>query len=135
MKLTLQRHSQTDTGTFGILKDEQGTLGVTCEKPPTDDHPCIIAGLYNFKPFVSPHNGPCFLCTNPPLGRDMIEVHAANIPPQLRGCVAVGEAITDFQMTIHGVPYDGPGVTNSKATLNMLRTQFPSGFDLEIIDP
>lgn len=135
MRLTLHRTISDDKGTFGVWYDENDIqFAMTCERPPTGDFPCIPAGVYTFEPFKSPHNGDCFLCTNPPEGRSMIEVHSANVPLQLKGCIAPGQDIEDFNMKVHDVEYQGLGVTNSKDTMKKLLARYPDGFELEIID-
>jgi len=50
-------------------------------------------------------------------GRSLCEIHNANWPYQLKGCVAVGETITN-------IPPGGIGVTNSVATLAALRQRW-----------
>lgn len=127
MTYTLQRTTQSDEGTFGAFSDPMGTqLCVTCERPPTGDHPCIPQGVYDVEAYESPTHGQVWQIMNVP-NRTNIEIHAANWPAQLLGCIAVGESI-DLIMGVMGV-------SNSDATLIMLRNTLPKAFELAIFDP
>jgi hypothetical protein len=106
----------------------------TCEQPWHDnipDHSCIPAGTYQLLPYASPSHGPTVVFHNPDLGiygtpgmipagksgRSLCEIHPANWPSQLEGCVAVGDAIAD-------IPPHGRGVAHSKATFQSLQERW-----------
>jgi hypothetical protein len=59
-------------------------------------------------------------------GRDNIEIHSANRPDQLNGCIAFGENWSIMNGNI--------AITNSKKTLDKLLEEYPEGFELEIIN-
>lgn len=61
-------------------------------------HTCVISGIYELRLMFSPHNKLWVpLLFNVP-GRDMIEVHPANYPSQLLGCIAPG--LTRIENTV-----------------------------------
>lgn len=126
-KYYLDRNEFIQDGTFGGISAENGEhICVTVERPITGDHPCIAPGTYTFNAFQSPTKGDVWLRDDAAAndGRSMIEIHAANWAQQLLGCIAVGESVQD----IEGVQ----GVTNSKATLAMLKQKLPDSFQLVI---
>lgn len=137
MNLTLTRTKAGDGGTFGILTltDTGKHLAFTVERPPTGDHPCIIAGAYQYEKFVSPHNGACLLLDTRAINRSMIEMHSANVMVELLGCIAPGESIAHFTGEHDGAPYSLDGVTNSKATLAMILGVLASSGTITITDP
>jgi Family of unknown function (DUF5675) len=119
-----------DHGTFGALAIDGAPFCHTCEQPWNNNVPdasCIPAGSYELLPFNSPAHGPTVAFHNPALGiygtpdlipagqagRSLCEIHNANWPFQLRGCVAVGQAIAD-------IPPNRRGVTNSVVTFHAL---------------
>ncbi len=65
--------------------------------------------------FVTPH------LTVP--GRTYIEIHPANYPAQLEGCLAVGSSI------------DNDTLDNSRAAFDRLMPLLPHKFTVTIIDP
>lgn len=127
---TLQRLSQSEEGTFGVLLDESGNIIChTCVLPPDDNIPdrsCIDAGTYT----VIPHNGEewknVWEVSNVP-GRSGILIHSGNTILDSKGCIIVG--------TIQGWLETQMAVLNSLAALNSLRNTLPSTFQLVIIDP
>jgi len=117
-------------GTFGQMSIDGAHFCATCEQPWNDNiqgHSCIPVGDYQLLPYESPAHGPTVVFHNPDLGiygtpemippgqkgRSLCEIHNANWPFQLKGCVAVGEIVTI-------IPPNGRGVTNSVATLHEL---------------
>lgn len=130
--MKLRRTRQDDEGTFGHLTLD-GFEAVTVERPKDGDHPCIPAGTYNWKKFVSPHNGPCLLLEGVP-GRTMIEMHAANFMLQLLGCIAPGRDFARFTGTWEGQPYDLQGVSSSKLTLGAILSLLPDTGTIEITE-
>lgn len=133
MSLKLHRISQGPEGTFGTIYIDEDKCGVTVERPSTGDHPCIPAGTYPWRKFISPHNGPCLLLENVP-DRSMIEIHSANFMLQLKGCIAPGKQFGIFQGTWDGKPYNLQGVTESKTTLKGILEQLPESGNIEITE-
>src|SRR6516225_7937775 len=118
------------TGTFGHLLIDGVPFSATCEQPWNDNMlnaSCIPLGEYKLLPYDSPAHGPTVVFHNPTLGiygtpstipagvtgRSLCEIHNANWPFQLRGCVAVGSEIVDISP-------NGQGVTSSVATFHAL---------------
>ena len=117
-------------GTFGVLLVDGQKFAVTCEQPWNDNAhgaSCIPVGDYELHPYDSAAHGQTVVFHNPALniygtpadipagvnGRSLCEIHSANWPFQLRGCVAVGSQVTTM-------PPNGRGVTSSVVTLHML---------------
>lgn len=126
MLYTLQRISQSEEGTFGILYDPAGTqLCVTCEPPPDVAHPCIPAGMYK----CIPHNGDrwknVWEISGVP-GRSSILIHAGNTDADTEGCVCVG--------TSFGWEGTTQAVMESVNALNKLRNLLPQSFNISILD-
>ncbi len=114
-------------GTFGIMFVDGKQFCATCEQPWNNNLPnafCIPVGNYQLIPYDSPAHGATVVFHNPSLsifgtpamipsgkqGRSLCEIHNANWPFQLRGCVAVGSRVVD-------IPPHGLGVNNSVKTL------------------
>lgn len=125
-EITLIRAAASSNGNFGILAMDGIPLCVTLERPWLNnqhDISCIPIGIYGFTKYLSPTKGFVWITQEVPDRQD-IEIHAANLPSQLKGCIAVGQYFYNF---------DGIyGVANSQATLEMLRTKLPDSFDLTI---
>ncbi len=117
-------------GSFGTLSIDGEPVCATCEQPWNDnkaDHSCIPEGAYQLLPYDSPAHGPTIVFHNPDLGiygtpvmipvgkagRSLCEIHNANWPFQLKGCVAVGAHVMDL-------PPNGRGVNSSVPTLAAL---------------
>ncbi len=117
-------------GTFGHMFLDGQPFCVTCEQPWQDNlqgHSCIPLGEYQLIPYNSPAHGATVVFHNPALdiygtpsmipdgvhGRSLCEIHNANWPFQLQGCVAVGAEIVM-------IPPNGRGVTSSVSTLQQL---------------
>lgn len=123
--------AQSDgNGTFGSLSIDGVLFCATVEQPWNDNQPnhsCIPTGDYQLLPYDSPAHGPTVVFHNPDLGiygtpsmipagktaRSLCEIHNANWPFQLKGCVGVGSHVMDL-------PPNGRGVTSSVATLHTL---------------
>lgn len=126
MSYTLTRISQSEDGTFGILKDEAGNrLCVTCEPPLTGNHPCIPKGIYHCIPHNSLAHPNTWELQNVP-GRSEILIHTGNTIKDTKGCILVGKSF--------GWIDSEQAVTESNATLDMLRESFPPEFDITIIN-
>lgn len=126
--ITLRRVYQSSAGTFGQLLNGDQRLAFTCERPWLNNEPevsCIPAGTYTFNRYESPTKGRVWICQDVP-GRNNIEVHSANFPSELAGCVAVGNGfIRDADMTISGV-------ADSRETMAKLYTELPDTFQLVV---
>jgi hypothetical protein len=101
-QLTLRRLQHTDFATYGQLEDaEQKTICVTIEKPWVDANgdgvsdrnvSCIPAGTYTAfrrRASTTRHGYDVFELENVP-GRSNIQIHIANLPNELQGCIATG---------------------------------------------
>lgn len=128
----LARTGQTLDGMFGALSYDGKQIAVTVERPWNNNKPgisCIPAGSYPVTRFKSPHNGDCFLLHNVE-DRSEIEMHAANVAEQLRGCIAPGKTFATFP------EFEGAqGVTGSKLTMIRLLDILPATFTLTVINP
>lgn len=118
------------TGSFGTMSIDGQLFCATCEQPWNDnlaDQSCIPTGTYQLLPYDSPAHGPTVVFHNPDLGiygtptlipsgkvgRSFCEIHNANWPFQLKGCVAVGAHVMDLAP-------NGRGVNSSVPTLAAL---------------
>lgn len=139
--MILQRTSQDDYSTLGEFRFDDGThLCYTLEKPWVDvdgdgigdrGKSCIPAGIFVLRRRWSPkHNAELFGIEQVP-GRSDIEVHSANLPSQLEGCVAVGDAYGPV------APDDLPGILHSRVTLAafMEALEGQDNIPLTVIDP
>ncbi len=116
----LVRQPSTENGTPGSLKTDSGLVFKTIERPWLDNKPyvsCIPTGVYVAKfQWSAKHSCNLYHLQDVP-GRDVIEIHPANVYQQLLGCIALG---TDFALFKRdsirpGCPdRDMVGVTNSK---------------------
>lgn len=128
-QVIISRGPSYSTGTFGTLFYKQHPICVTAERPWVNNQhgiSCIPLGVYPCKPYQSPTKGLVWLLGNV-TDRDMIEIHAANKPSQLEGCIAVGREFAMFG--------NEPGITGSVDTLKMLHDTLPVQFNLVIIQP
>jgi hypothetical protein len=132
MQLLIVRSNQLSSasGTFGTMSIDGQAFCVTCEQPWNNNlanQSCIPAGTYTLIPYNSPAHGATVVFHNPALGiygtpemipagstgRSLCEIHNANWPFQVQGCVAVGQIVTS-------IAPNGQGVTNSVNTFNAL---------------
>lgn len=133
MKLTLIRMTQTDFATYGRIEtEEHEQLCVTLELPWRGNQrgvSCIPAGTYTAVRYRSPKHGvDVWLLKNVP-GRTMIELHIANLPRDLNGCIGVGTAF--------GAVEGQPGITGSRLAFKRLmkRLENQSQIQLTVVDP
>jgi hypothetical protein len=93
MKLELTRRWYTAESTIGEIHIDGKHECFTLERPEGNNAPqvsCILEGEYDVTLYYSPHmNRIVMLLHNVP-GRDMIEMHPANYPRELKGCIAPG---------------------------------------------
>lgn len=128
MKLTLQRIAQSSLGTFGVLVKDNIPLCVTCEDPWNDNKTkksCIPDGTYKCVPHIGEKYKNVWRLEDVP-GRSAILIHYGNTTKDTEGCILVGKAFAQFDT--------GPGITDSRLTLQNLKQQLPAYFDLEIIN-
>jgi hypothetical protein len=117
-------------GEYGRLLLDGALTCATCEQPwngNVRDASCIPEGVYELLAYDSPAHGHTVVFHNPVVnvyafpemvpkgsqGRSLCEIHNANWPFQLRGCVGVGQRIVE-------IPPHGLGVNASVATFGML---------------
>jgi hypothetical protein len=127
--LTLVRVSQSSQGTFGVLKIGEVPICVTCEDPWEQNArgiSCIPADTYKVKKFNGTNFKDVWQVMDVP-GRDAILIHNGNTIDDTRGCILVGKGFATF-------PGGGPGITDSKAVLEMLRERLPDEFMLEVCE-
>ncbi len=124
----------SETGVFGRLYVDGREVGVTCEQPWRDNQKgrsCVPEGDYELRPWNSKRYGRVVVLVNSALqvyateaeipreqrgiARSACLIHAANWPHELQGCIAVGRQLA------HLLPH-GPGITESRATLQRLRS-------------
>jgi hypothetical protein len=132
MRMVIARSSSASgtIGTFGSLSIDGRHFCATCEQEWQGNQPnvsCIPFGAYELVPYLSPAHGPTVVFHNPALsiyatpnlipagafGRSLCEIHNANWPFQVKGCVAVGNVLTN-------IPPNGMGVTDSVHTFHEL---------------
>lgn len=123
MTIKIIRHPSTPQGTFGTWFIDNKPFCVTLERPDTGEHPCIPKGTYECNRFKSPHNGDCWLLKAVP-GRDMIEIHSANLYTELLGCIAPGRRLGE----LNGIP----AVLESKPAMIDLYNKLGDSFTLTI---
>ena len=122
--ITLQRISQSDMGTFGVLMRDKMPLCVTLERPWKNNkarESCIPAGLYQ----VHPHSGAKFKNVWEIVvpGRTAILFHAGNTLQDTTGCVLVGRS------------FNSHTIRDSVNALEYLRVSMPDKFVLRVLDP
>lgn len=95
MNLKLNRLKYSPTSTLGELWIDGTFFCYTLERPDNilgaESPFCIPKGTYEVTPRWSAHNKMEVLGINNVPGRTDIEVHPANWPTQLLGCIAVGD--------------------------------------------
>lgn len=124
--LTLNRLRTSDDGTFGELLRNNKRIAVSCELPWDDNIPrvsCIPKGTYNVTRFKSPSKGDVFLLHDVP-DRSMIEIHPANVPTELLGCIAPGLEFGELA--------GKPAVLSSKLAFKMLWDSMPDAFQIDV---
>jgi len=129
--VTLKRFYNDEKVTIGYFKVKGiDHLFYTCELPWKNNKKnisCIPSGTYKVEKFTSPKHGLCYLIKDVP-DRGMIEIHVANAPSQLEGCIAVG--LSSKQVYIDK-KYQ-KGVSESRLALNELLNKI-NKFKLTII--
>jgi hypothetical protein len=131
--LTLKRvvDHKTIKGASGILgkvyDENHKLLCFSIERPDLNNQrsiSCIPEGVYNCSRDESGKHQ--YDKINAVPDRDFIEIHIANRPDQLNGCIAFGDDGAIMECNI--------AVRNSKATLDKILERYPDGFTLIILD-
>lgn len=124
--LHLHRVCSSPKGTFGVLVLNDIPLCVTCEDPWNDNKrniSCIPKGTYLCRDFSGTKYRNVWEVTGVP-GRSAILIHQGNTISHTEGCILVGRGFNNVG--------DVPMVTDSRLTLDMLRTVLPDEFYLTI---
>ena len=125
--IKIQRIYQHDC-TVGVLTYKDFRC-FTLELPYKDNRTNVSAipeGLYPCAKAISPKFGDC-IAVEGIYGRTYIRIHKGNYTSQIRGCILVGESLSDINR-------DGiPDVTNSTKTLAALMAVLPEEFILNVI--
>lgn len=91
MKRFTIRRRYLPLGTAGQMFDEPWFhVCYTIERPQTGEHPCIPEGTYAVRRYDSPSHGPGIWQLQGVPGRSNIQLHIANWPHELLGCIAPG---------------------------------------------
>jgi hypothetical protein len=125
-RLFIDRVIQNDFATYAQLHDETDAFRcVTIELPWRDDAEnisCIPAGTYMAERYFSPKHGyPVFRLIGVP-NREYVEVHIANLPEDLLGCIGVG---LTFAHVKKANGHEGPGILGSSTAFHMLMMNYP----------
>lgn len=126
LTITLNRVAQSDKGTFGVLLNGELPLCVTCELPWKDNQhkiSCIPAGSYPCVRYNSARFKKVWEVTGVP-NRDAILLHNGNTIHDVEGCILVGQGFFHMENL--------PAISNSLATLELLRATLPEEFMLII---
>lgn len=127
MRFRLSRFQFTDQATIGKLSIDGIFAAYTLERVAdgrnTPNVSAINEGTYRVIERFSPHFGYNVLAVCDVPGRTDIEIHMANCPDELRGCIAVGEV----------VDADGPPcIRNSREAFAVLMDKFREPATLQI---
>lgn len=129
LKRKLDRDNFANLGAIlGAVYDVAGNkVCVSLELPDLDNHKsisCIPSGKYKcLRDETGKHRYYKILNVE---GREEIEIHPANKPSELRGCISFGKRWA----FLHGAGF----IQNSKPALDQLLIDYPEGFYLTIID-
>lgn len=133
----IQRLEQNDFASYGhFLDDEQRILFVTLELPDRNNArniSSVPAGTYIAERYFSPHHQRVVFRLIDVPDRDDCEIHIANLPEDLRGCVALGR---EFGTVTKANGHTGPGVLESGLAFDAFMASHPEErFTLTILDP
>ena len=123
MHVILNRNTQSDKGTFGVLIMQNAPLCVTLELPWVDnkrDISCIPCGVYGCAKYTSERYGQVWKIHDVP-NRSGILFHAGNTLENTSGCVLVGQS------------FGKDRIDNSRLALEYLRETLPESFALSVI--
>ena len=113
MKKYLIKRQYEEGGTYGEMLREDGShVAYTCERSENDKtNPCIPENIYLLERYNSPKHGPNTWQFMDVSGRTYIQIHIANWPSQLLGCIALGVSFGDTpDESEHGVLSSGVAV-------------------------
>ena len=133
MRLTLVRLEDHKDGVFGELRDIDRVICRTVEKRWHNNQnqiSCIPRGVYQVTKRVSEKYGHHWHILDVPK-RDLILFHNANWSHQLKGCVGVGLGLSYGTDNKTGI--NAKMVTQSVATMDMLRETLPDEWEVEIM--
>jgi hypothetical protein len=126
MSVVLQRVTETEDGTFGMLLQDGVPLCLTCELPWRENKrqvSCIPEGSYECVTRVSQRFNKHWHLQHVP-GRDLILIHVGNNSNDIKGCILVGRYLGEYE----GLT----SVMDSKKTMQMLQANLPKEFTLEV---
>jgi hypothetical protein len=134
--VTLVRNISDEAGTYGVITCPSGLSFVTLELVWNNNIPfasCIPTGIYKVKWTKHPIHGWVFQIMDVPNRSDCL-IHSANIPIQLKGCVALGKAIAIFNPgSFPGIDVPVKGINHSKEALTEFESEMlATDFELEI---
>lgn len=141
--LRLYRLRDTAFATYGSLRDEQGNeVCVTLELPFVDadrdgvtdrNVSRVPAGTYEAFRRLSPGHGyVVFELVDVP-GRDHVQMHSANLPVDLRGCIGLGRR---FGFVEKSTGEKGDGILESRTAFRAFMAAYSEQrFKLTISDP
>ena len=119
MHLEVQRLTKTADGIFGKLYIN-GTY--ECDTVESLVH-ALPANTYTLSLYNSPDHGCiCPLLDTAEIGRTYCEIHIANFPSQLLGCIGLGSSI------------DGDGVDSSGIAFTVFMSKFKLPADITIVE-
>lgn len=126
MRLTLRRLTfSPDCPTKGTLYKDGVEFCKTLERPWLQNRSeisCIPDGVYKCSPWSSAKFPDTWIIRDVPL-RSSVLFHAGNTVQDTHGCVLVGDS------------FDGDFLKNSRATMDKLRHELPTEFEVEIVNP
>jgi hypothetical protein len=113
IQLDMVRVAEDPTyGTYGILKKGNVPFCCTLELPWRNNQKKVSripAGIYVVTRYQRANGQWVFLVNDVP-GRDMIELHVANLSAELEGCITVGNS---YDEVVNRKGQKGPGVSAS----------------------
>lgn len=119
MHLKVLRKTKTTDGIFGELYINNVFECYTVESL---IH-ALPANTYNLSLYNSPDHGCiCPLLDTSSIGRTYCELHIANFPSQLLGCIGLGTCV------------DGDGIDSSGVAFNAFMVKFKLPADIEIVE-
>lgn len=124
--MTIYRTPSTDSGTFSVAFIDGAPFCVFVERPWINNAnyiSCIPPGKYQCIAFNSDKHGNVWKLQNV-LGRTDIEIHAANIFTELKGCLAPGRRFGTLKGT--------PAVLESNQAMADLHSKLGNNFELTI---
>ena len=117
--LKVLRKTKTNDGIFGELYINDVFECYTVENLKD----ALPVGIYNLSLYNSPDHGcVCPLLDTTAIGRTYCEIHIANFPSQLLGCIGLGTCV------------DGDGIDSSGIAFEAFMAKFKLPADIEIVE-